>query len=373
MNKKFVVTFTVLLLLIGTNSIGWAAPPPWDGMVLAPLKTAQDKDWSAPDDVFTGFESANVMYQWKGDKFYATVEIDGFYAGDYIFTVNEATTPWPVQNCDLYAALGYSYLGGTFPTTPGGCWTPGGPFVDVGLVQADTENPVGSGLFSGSASFEVPFPNGNYDAKFFIKYADAWHIVDTYGNWNTIMMFNDMVGNPKYGKVTKPKDFIAPPADNVNGPLGDYIVDFRIEGGIDDLLPMCEKDASWKCVSGGAVGQMLYNYAGPAFIYDFKGEGLAPGTNYSLIYYGDPWPGDNPGALIDAGTSDGVGDIFLAGSVDLGIDLPDPADANYPGGAKIWLVLSGHYDATNTKMINWSRPDYLFEIPLITYDDTDVP
>ncbi len=54
------------------------------------------------------------------------------------------------------------------------------------------------------------------------------------------------------------------------------------------------------------------------------------------------------------------------------MDLPDPKDANYPDGAKIWLVLSEDYDAAEKKMTVWNPAEYLFEYELITYDDTDV-
>ena len=49
------------------------------------------------------------------------------------------------------------------------------------------------------------------------------------------------------------------------------------------------------------------------------------------------------------------------------MDLPDSDDANYPDGAKIWLVLSDDYDGTNTKMTAWNPTEYLFENNLITF------
>ena len=145
------------------------------------------------------------------------------------------------------------------------------------------------------------------------------------------------------------------------------------------FVELWEKDADWEIVEEGAWGKLKYNLAGPEFDFVFNGHGLELDSDYSLIYYADPWPGDNPGALIASGSSNDEGDIHLAGPVDLGIDLPDPTDANHPDndpdlpGAKIWLVLSDDYDATNTKMIGWNPEEYLFEYDVITYDDTDVP
>jgi hypothetical protein len=135
-------------------------------------------------------------------------------------------------------------------------------------------------------------------------------------------------------------------------------------------LYLYEKDSNWEIVEDGAWGKMKYNLAGPTFDFVFNGHELDPDTDYSLIYYADPWPGDNPGALIASGRSNEDGNIHLAGSTDLDMDLPDPNDANYPDGAKIWLVLSDDYDGT--KITAWNPAEYLFEYELITYDDTDV-
>ena len=138
-------------------------------------------------------------------------------------------------------------------------------------------------------------------------------------------------------------------------------------------LYLYEKDPSdWTIVENGAWGKMKYNQSGPAFDYVFNGHGLEPDTGYSLIYYADPWPGNNPGAFIASGISNAGGNIHLSGSVDPGMDLPDSSDDNYPNGAKIWLVLSNDYDSGNSKMIGWNPTEYLFEHNLITFDDTDL-
>ena len=137
-------------------------------------------------------------------------------------------------------------------------------------------------------------------------------------------------------------------------------------------LYLYEKNPSdWSVIDGGAWGKMKHELTGPTFVFDFNGHGLERNTEYSLIYYGDPWPGNHPGALISSGTSNGGGNIHLAGSVDLEMDLPDPADANYylhPKGAKIWLVLSSDYNASTNSMTAWKPTEYLFENNLITYE-----
>jgi len=73
---------------------------------------------------------------------------------------------------------------------------------------------------------------------------------------------------------------------------------------------------------------------------------------------------------IGTSASNKKGDIKLKGSVDLGMDLPDSADANYPDGAKIWLVLSSDYDASTNAMKAWNPTEYLYENNLITHDRT---
>lgn len=130
-------------------------------------------------------------------------------------------------------------------------------------------------------------------------------------------------------------------------------------------------DTNWQIIDSGTWGKMTYNLAGPTFDFVFNGHGLQPNTDYSLIYYADPWPGNNPGALIASGMSNDGGNINLAGSVELGMDLPGPDDAN-TAGAKIWLVPSSDYDADTNSMTAWNQAQYLYEHNLITYNDTDV-
>ncbi|MCK4355394.1 hypothetical protein KAW43_03585 [Candidatus Parcubacteria bacterium] len=136
------------------------------------------------------------------------------------------------------------------------------------------------------------------------------------------------------------------------------------------LLTLKAKDGdTWE--PNGATGTLTYNTSGSTFDYDFTASGLNPTTSYDLIYYADPWSGNHPGKLIGTHTTDGIGSINDPGQiVNLGMDLPDSADANYPVGAKIWLVLSSDY--TEPGMADWHPSEYLFEMNLITYDDTDI-
>jgi predicted ribosomally synthesized peptide with SipW-like signal peptide len=138
------------------------------------------------------------------------------------------------------------------------------------------------------------------------------------------------------------------------------------------VLTLENKNANWEPIyNDGVKGQLIYNLAGSTFDYKFEATGLKPGTQYSLIYYADPWPGCHPGALIATFTTDSSGNIAsTSGSASIGFDLPDPGDRNYPAGAKIWLVPSSDYNPSTKSMIAWNPSTYLFGMNLIHYDYT---
>lgn len=112
-------------------------------------------------------------------------------------------------------------------------------------------------------------------------------------------------------------------------------------------------------VSGGAWGKMMFNSDKSTFV--FNGHALEPNTDFSLIYYPDPWPGDGL-MVLGMGTSDANGNVHIAGNdFDFGL-IPIESDLNKDNGAKIWLVLSSDVDDVDpTKMIGWNPTEYLFE------------
>lgn len=183
------------------------------------------------------------------------------------------------------------------------------------------------------------------------QWVEVWlsfHIQDEAGNqYQTDMVTFDM-------EVMLQQEG-APPPDN------EWPSDMRV-------LRLENKDDAWAPIDDGIYGILTYDCKAQKFNYTFEGYGLQD-VEYDLIYYADPWPGDNPGALIGSGTASG-GRLSLSGSVELNTDLPNPADWNHPDGAKIWLVTSSDYDGS--KMTAWNPKDYLFEMRLITYDDTGV-
>lgn len=121
----------------------------------------------------------------------------------------------------------------------------------------------------------------------------------------------------------------------------------------------------WTVLSGDQIyADLTWTGDGDTFNYTLNGKGLANNTAYDLIYYADGWPGNNPGAYIGSGTTNGSGDLSLSGNPDLHINMPMPTDGNYAVGAKIWLVLSTDYNSGNPStgpMTAWQPAKYLFE------------
>ncbi|MFC1615457.1 TasA family protein [Patescibacteria group bacterium] len=135
-------------------------------------------------------------------------------------------------------------------------------------------------------------------------------------------------------------------------------------------LKLDNKDPqTWDPINDSKVGYLTYNTAGATFDYTFTGQGLVAGTEYSLIYYADGYPGNNPGALIGTMITDGSGNVNASGSTELGMNLPHSSDANYPDGAKIWLVPSTGYAESTNSVTPWAPADYLYEMNLIQYED----
>jgi hypothetical protein len=139
----------------------------------------------------------------------------------------------------------------------------------------------------------------------------------------------------------------------------------------------------------GRWGKLDYSLWGDKFKFYFSGRGLPPETNYTLIYYPDPWPGNRliclgsgqttlakgKGKGLGKGGHDGQGtwghkggNLNIHGDVDIETSLPADYDANFiprsPSGAvgaKIWLVLSDDVQCTNgPQMLKWNPTAYLF-------------
>jgi len=140
-------------------------------------------------------------------------------------------------------------------------------------------------------------------------------------------------------------------------------------------LYLVEKDpGDWSTVEDGAWGKMKYNIESSSFDFVFNGHGLETDTGYSLIYYVDPWGASPQGLFIGAGSTDSLlGNVHIAGSMDLETDLPMLGDENEVDGAKIWLVRSSDITVTDGEVsfTVWNAEEYLFETDKIRYTDTD--
>jgi len=158
----------------------------------------------------------------------------------------------------------------------------------------------------------------------------------------------------------------APELEVTNWAQGDTMT-FDIElyaeqvGGVGpavETLRLENKDpTTWEVIEDSKYGEFTYDTVAKKF--EFKGYGLDADTQYSLIYYNDPWPGTGS-VLLDSGT----GSEFMSGkSGTLPTPIPQSGDKNYPVGGKIWLVLSS--DFATDHMIGWHPTGYLFEMHLI--------
>jgi hypothetical protein len=152
----------------------------------------------------------------------------------------------------------------------------------------------------------------------------------------------------------------------------------------DKTLVLDNKDTTtWARITDGVLGTLSYGSSGATFNYSFTATGLEATTAYSLIYYANPYPGNNPGALIGTGTSGADGSLIISGAPNLNKNLPTPPDANMlidhsvppdnyatAHGAKIWLVPSACYSGTSIAVYSPTR--FLFETDMLNYTDTDL-
>jgi len=202
-------------------------------------------------------------------------------------------------------------------------------------------------------------PLGMIPFEGYMIVTQSYHMKAETGNWaqGDKMTFDIVINAEQLNGPVLSQLFMVPKTQGAD----EWIVEWnKMIGTGDDFDPMSYT---------GPHAWLDYTTTGPTFDYTLTAIGLTPNTDYSLIYYADPWKGDNPGALIGSITTNGTGFDYSSASVELNMDLPSSPDTNYPDGAKIWLVLSADYDGT--KMIDWNPDNYLFEFSLIKYDDTD--
>ncbi len=203
----------------------------------------------------------------------------------------------------------------------------GGPYTEGIYAEWQNDRPIPG---------DVYLPAGKYDVQVLLT-EESFHSSGLGGYWAAAMINSD--------------------------------VEFTI---VSENLMLYKKDpATWQPMqTNETAGEMVYSTEGFEFSFVFDAFGLNPDADYSLIYYPDPWPGWNL-MVLASGTPDEDGDLHLENSLVTG-DLPAPFDANFPAGAKIWLVLSSDISSgTPQRMISWHQSQYLFENNLITYEQTE--
>jgi hypothetical protein len=155
-----------------------------------------------------------------------------------------------------------------------------------------------------------------------------------------------------------------------------------VAGYSSTLLLENKNPTTWAPITGDGVwGVLDYNSSGTTFQYTLTASGLE-NVDYSLIYYANPAPGNNPGKLLGTGLAAG-NVLTIVGTTDIGMSLPSVPDSNmvtphnvapdnyaHAFGAKIWLVPSTCYNGVDS-ITTWSYTRFLFETDLITYTDTD--
>jgi len=145
-----------------------------------------------------------------------------------------------------------------------------------------------------------------------------------------------------------------------NGPAG--------KSHIGHLYLVEKNPDTWEVIENGSWGKMKYILKGLEFSFVFNGHKLEANQSYTLIYYPDPWPGNNL-ICLGNGSTNGNGSTHIKNAVNTS-DLPREDDENFlEGGAKIWLVLSSDVDnvSETPHMVGWNPTEYLFEYDLINY------
>jgi hypothetical protein len=120
----------------------------------------------------------------------------------------------------------------------------------------------------------------------------------------------------------------------------------------------------------GIQGVLTYGVRDSKFNFSFSGKAPLANTDYTLIFYPEPWSTpsrsgpDWSGPVIILGTahSDGSGNVSIPQtSSELNQNILN---------MKVWLVKSADLDGNIMKY--WNGSDYLFELGMMDYYDSDL-
>jgi len=149
---------------------------------------------------------------------------------------------------------------------------------------------------------------------------------------------------------------------------GDFVCDTHYTPTTRTVLRLENKDSNWTpIINDGVMGELTFIPSHATFDYTLEVKGLNAGTNYTLLYYADPWPSVNGIAIGAPFTADASGYANVSGDVELGTSLPVAGDTNL--SAKFWVVPTTHWGGTGTGMILWDHTQYLHEWNLVSYTD----
>ncbi len=132
------------------------------------------------------------------------------------------------------------------------------------------------------------------------------------------------------------------------------------------VLENKSRDPNWQILGGDEIqGTLTYKVKNPTFDFTFTGTAPMHGHNYVLAAGMKDVGGGNydVDTQLGTGTTDGNGNITIAGNPELGKDMKD---------VKVWLVPTENWSAG----MNWAGwpgivPNFLWETGLIWYDDTN--
>lgn len=137
-----------------------------------------------------------------------------------------------------------------------------------------------------------------------------------------------------------------------------------ISGALSVPYPCTRPDVPyWHLDRSGAEGEFCYATEDRSYRFYSMGYNLPPALDYTLIYHPDPYH-DEGMFCLGSGTVNSRGAIYIKGRVRRE-KMPKLEDQIYPGGARVWLVLSMDVDCGSARMTNWHPATYLFEHDLL--------
>ncbi len=138
-------------------------------------------------------------------------------------------------------------------------------------------------------------------------------------------------------------------------------------------------EENWEIADGPKWAKMNFNNKQNKYV--LNAHGLTPESDFELICYLDPWPGEGS-IWLGNGTSDEAGNLHIANVIDIE-EIHQAAFTKFEGheedidysvlgvGSKIWLVPAADFDEDAQVMEGWNPGEILFEFNLLTHPPID--